>query len=206
MRDFEGELVALRAGSITFSQVARALTPMLTARAAWFLRRWRQTLLVESDLVQEMLIAVWRAVDTFDPMRSADLPRWVDTQIGRAAEVELARAAGWPDKRRKPVARQAHVEDVAVLVGGYEPSVETELDRGRLVTRLAERLTPADQSVLAALVQTGGGKIAETMYADRSVRLERCWDSGRHAHADVRETMKRIETVLDTTTTKEGAV
>lgn len=206
MRDYEKELAALRAGSIPFATVARALTPMLTARAAWFLRRWRQTLLVESDLVQEMLIAVWRAVDTFDPMRSSDLPRWVDTQIGRAAEVELARAAGWPDKRRRPVAKQTAVEDVAVLIGGYEPSVEVELDRGRMTARIAERLAPADRQVLAALVETGGGRIAEAMYADRGVRLERCWDSGRHARNDVRDAMKRIETVLETTTTKEGAV
>lgn len=209
MRDFEGELRALRAGSMPFATVARALTPMLTARAIWFLRRWPQTLLVEVDLLQEMLIAVWRAVDSWNPARSADLPRWVDTQIGRTCELELARASGWPDKRRAPVARQVGVEDVAVLLGGYDASADVELDRRRRVTMIAAQLTPEDREVLGVLVSRGvaGADAADLLYADPSVRMTRCWDSSRHARREVRAAVKRIKAVLnETTTTKEGRV
>ncbi len=210
MRDFGGELAALRAGSLSFDDVQRVLTPLLTARAVWFLRRWRQTLLTEHDLVQEMLLAVWRAVDTFDQERTRhDLVWWVDRAVGRAAELELARAAGWPDKRRTPVLRQVGVEDVTVLIGGYDVATDDDIDRRRRVTRLAARLAPEDRQVFGVLVSRGFGaaKIADELYRDPRVRLERCWDSTQHARREVRESVKRIQAlVMGDETTKEGAV
>lgn len=107
-------LYALRAGEKSFDQVRRAVRPRLKVRAMYFSRKWRQTLLVTEDVLSLMEVAMWRAVDSWDPThpRAKALPEYVDCEMGRAAEVPLKQAAGWPDSRRSKPAQQVDAEEV----------------------------------------------------------------------------------------------
>lgn len=199
-------LLALRGGTMSFGALMREMRELLEARAAWFHRRYRQTLLTPADLVQEMSLAVWRAVDAWDPERRdrkgepISIVRFVDYQVGKAATLELTRAMGWPDKRRKQVAQQVGVEDVTELLGGYEPTVEMEIDRASRVTRIEAQLHPVDRQVLGVVVSRGVGAVdaARVLYADRDVRLQCRWDCARDARRDVVASVQRIEDLATT--------
>ncbi len=91
--------------------------PVLAGRARFFHGRWQQTLHTQEDLLRMMELALWRAVDKWDPKLTPNIVRYVDVQVARAAEKALRQAAGYPDERRSAPAVQVYIEDCMVGLG-----------------------------------------------------------------------------------------
>lgn len=95
--------LAYRAGEITFDEVARRLAPRIDSISAYFVGRWRCRLHGVADVRQEIMIAMWRALDTWDPNRGASIEVHVHIAVGRHVSGVLAKAAGWPRRDRRAV-------------------------------------------------------------------------------------------------------
>lgn len=111
---FRAELLALRAGELDFNTFAEANAERFRKWAAHYFHRWPQTALDVEDLAQEGLVAAWRAVDEWDPEKTADVVRFVEYQVGRKIRVELERVLGWPNKSRGKKAVRPLSIDAAV--------------------------------------------------------------------------------------------
>ena len=86
-------LAALREGRSRFEQFAREVGPAFRRLAGYFLGRWPgQRTVGEEDLVQEMLVAAWRAVLNWDPERRSKKGRQVllAAEYGKAAALRRA--------------------------------------------------------------------------------------------------------------------
>jgi RNA polymerase sigma factor (sigma-70 family) len=97
---FSADLQGLRDGTLRFDAFARRHGPVMRRWALWFFARWPQRYLDPDDLVQEALIAAWRAVDSYDPDRGKTLLEYVQWQVGDRIRTELQRVLGWPKKSR----------------------------------------------------------------------------------------------------------
>jgi len=201
----EGLLLRLRAGEASFDEVARELRGPLTLRARRFGRAWswsEQTVgeLDVDDLVQEMLLELWRSVDRWNPKRRSrggqpvPLVRYVDAQIGRAANKKLRKSAGYPDPRRKTQpARRKHVEDLST-VGGSSPATQVEVvDLRRRGLAIAASMTGIDRCVVE-LVVLGRTLVeaADEVYGDPGLRIKYRMDSEADARRMVDEAARRI--------------
>jgi DNA-directed RNA polymerase specialized sigma24 family protein len=191
----------LRAGRATFEQVAAAAAPILGARSARALRMWSSAgqtqYLEEADLVQEMNVRLWRALDEWDPARCSDVVRYVDAATGRAAREVLRKAAGYPDPRRdKKPARQARVEDIEAVVNvlnSHEPEPEILIDARRAVDATLSELRGFDRRVVELVVE--GWSIEEAgraIYADPDLRVEYRLDCVKDAERAARSASRRV--------------
>lgn len=113
---FRSDLLALRDGSLSFDDFARRHDTRFRKWAAHYFNRWPQTSLDLDDLAQEGIIEAWRAVDSWDPERTADVVRYVEYQVGRKIRVELERVLGWPNRSRGKAAVRPESIDAAVEV------------------------------------------------------------------------------------------
>lgn len=183
-------LLALREGRIDFARFMLRARPHLQARAEYFIRRWPgQTLNDPDDLVQEMSIALWRAVDVWNPELS-DIVRWVDSEIGRAAQYRMRRALGYPDKRRVTVpARQVDVpsrdregeltpNDIESVCAPVPATAETTAVRAQSVKQFRGKINHRFVDAVVALVAEGCDvdEAARVIYADRDERLRLRFD------------------------------
>jgi len=198
-------LLRLRAGDVSFEHAARDLRHALEVRARRFSRTWSWSGQTSAqvdvdDLVQEMLLELWRAVDRWDPKRRdrtgklVTIVRYVDGQIGRAATKRLRHAAGYPDPRRKTQpARRVHVEDI-VDVGGAELAVQEDVAALRERAReVVARLDGIDRCVVELVVL--GHTLAEAadqIYRDPDLRIAHRMDSEQDARRMVDEAAKRM--------------
>jgi DNA-directed RNA polymerase specialized sigma24 family protein len=195
-----GALEALRAGG-SFDVAARQVRPALELRAERFLRIWRwsgQTSLGVEDLTQEMLVALWRAVDAWDPSK-ADLVRYIDAQLGRACQRRLRQVAGYPDPRRRAPARQVLAEPSVVVdaidrarEGGEDMPPEEALDARRRALQVVDGLVGLERQVVELVLE--GRSLDETtrvIYADRSARITYRMDSMGHARRMVGAAARR---------------
>lgn len=157
---FEDDLLALRAGRLSFDKLARRMTPDLQARAEYYLRRyaqWGQAHVSVEDLVQDMLLAVWRAVDLFDPSRAVAIHRFVDMRVGGECEFRVRQACAYPDAQKrsgKALPRTERIESFDVFELDSEDPTQT-LDRCRLVRYLA-RANKRQTTELARRVLASG--------------------------------------------------
>lgn len=198
-----GALEALRKGEATFDAVARACRPALEFRAERFLRVWRwsgQTSIGQEDLVQEMLVALWRAVDSWDPCR-ADLVRYVDAQLGRACQRRLRQVAGYPDPRRSVPARQVYADVTLILEEVVAANVDAEsaTDARRRAQALIGGLVGLDRHVVELVLE--GRSIEETtrtIYADKVARITYQLDSYGHARRLVAASVRKATSVVPT--------
>lgn len=181
-----GLLEGLRRGEVTFEAVVRGVRQALELRAERFCRLWRwsgQTSVGAEDLVQEMLIALWRAVDSWDPAR-ADLVRYVDAQLGRACQRRLRQVAGYPDPRRRAPARQIHADVVDELerAPGVELDAVDVLDARRAAEALLHDLAGLERHVVELCLEGRSlDEMTRVIYADRAARVQYRMDSMRHA-------------------------
>lgn len=108
-------LLQLRLGEVGMEEVRPLVRQILKQRAMYFWRRWctRQTLYGWDDLYSMGEIAVWRAVDTWDPQKRP-IADYVNCEVGRAMEKPLIAAAGYPDARRGEPALQIYFGDMEV--------------------------------------------------------------------------------------------
>jgi DNA-directed RNA polymerase specialized sigma24 family protein len=90
----QAELEALRAGVITFDQFQRQTHSQWEKYASMLLRRWRSPEGVErEDLVQEMMIAVWKSLPDWRPDGGKPLGEWVTYRA-------IDKAKKWLHKQR----------------------------------------------------------------------------------------------------------
>lgn len=202
-----GALEALRQGRAGFDRVARDVRPALELRAERFLRLWRwsgQTSVGVEDLVQEMLLALWRAVDAWDPKR-ADLVRYVDAQLGRACQRRLRHVAGYPDPRRSAPARQVFA-DAEHLVDAVDrsadrsgaPEPEDVLHARRRALSLLRGLVGLERHVVELVLE---GRTLDdatrVIYADPSARIAYRMDSLGHARRMVGAAVRRATSAAE---------
>lgn len=193
--------LALRAGRTTFDEVARLLAPLLARRARYFLKQWSwcgQVTLTESDLVQDMLIALWRAVDTWDTKRS-DIAVYVDVHLGRTCRDRLRRVAGYPDPRRsRPIVRVSAGEsfDFDSIGDAMAPQPEEVVMRRRDAEALVSKLAGFDRHVVTLVLEGKNSRMVATqIYRDPETRLEYQMDSEAHARRMVGEAIRRARHV-----------
>lgn len=202
----KGDLLALRDGSMSFSEFVARNRENIEARARYFLARWPgQTLLVETDLTQEGLMAVWMAVRSWDPerrTRAGDLvpiTRYVEYQVGKALESPLRKALGRPSKTRSKPARQVAVEDVGALLEPLAPPQGERLEALERATENVGRL-PAEcferEVVERVLEGASLAEVASAIYADPLRRLRHRLDSEEHAIRYTRAAARRAAAVM----------
>jgi hypothetical protein len=199
-------LEGLRSGSVSFDRVARAITPALEHRAERFLRVWRwsgQAQVSAEDLVQAMLLELWRAIDRWDPERTGDVVKYVDAQIGRACTRVLRRVAGYPDPRRaRQPLRQVHTTAEAFdalterHVGVAEPLQLEVVHVERRKKALLMNLRGLDRKVLE-LVLDGAtlDEAARTIYSDPDARIRYRMDCEADARRMVGASARKATTV-----------
>jgi DNA-directed RNA polymerase specialized sigma24 family protein len=172
-------LEALRVGGVSFGVAATRVRPTLEARARYFLRKWRwcgQVELCEDDLVQEMLFAMWRAVDAWDSKRS-DFVRFVDAQIGRACQRRMRHVAGYPDPRRSVPMKRAKSSDVleTIELEGEEHSIDAAalLEARDRVVATAKSAPLLERTVLEAVFAgLSLEECSKSIFADEAARRE----------------------------------
>lgn len=205
-------LEQLRSGAVTFDAAARGIRPALELRAERFLRVWSwsgQMSVGTEDLVQEMLLALWRAVDSWDPAR-ADLIRYVDAQLGRACQRRLRKTAGYPDPRRRTPARQVSVDAAVVqdvLERGAPASVTPEevVFARRQAEGLLRDLSGLDRHAVELLLEGRSLEQAtEAIYADRGARIAYRMDSLPHARRLVGAAVRRATSAAEAVTSARG--
>lgn len=203
-----GALEALRAGRAPFAAIAREVRPALELRAERFLRLWRwsgQTAVGVEDLVQEMLVALWRAVDAWDPSL-ADVVRYVDAQLGRACQRRLRQVTGYPDPRRSAPVRQVNAEVSAVIeaidrerAALVELDAESAVDARRRAKALLLGLAGLERHVVELVLE---GRTLDdatrTIYADPAARIAYRMDSMGHARRMVGAAVRRATSVVET--------
>lgn len=211
----ERELLQLRAGAACLAELRHKLEPQLGSLATYWYRRYegKQTLLECEDLVSMGEVAVWRAVDTWDPARRS-IGDYVLCAVGRAMEKALKAAAGWPDPRRPAPALQVYFSDTKLAAGrdnskyrdaeaqgavehaisimrGHAPEPQQEVDLQRKESALESLGTITDGfgKVVAELVLRGytiggaGSRIFESPRLRRYYGLRDLAHAQRAAHA-----------------------
>lgn len=186
----------LRAGRATFEHVAAVIRKVLIKRADRFYRTWSwsgQASIDVEDLVQEMLIAVWRAVDSWDGDR-ATLVRYVDAQVGRAASKRLRATAGYPDPRRREPARQSNGPtgfDPDLLIAEHLDA-ESAAIAHRRATNLLTWLGGIERHVVELVLKGNSlDEVTEVIYADSAARIDYRMDSVAHARQLVGLALRR---------------
>lgn len=211
------ELLALRAGTIRFDQIVRVAEELLRRRARMYTRRWggtqdgfarapvvaqeestkravsspwAQDLLDEDDLLQIMRLAMWRAVETWDPDRGTSIDDYVDVQVQQSTRAALRKAAGYPDPRRSPPLRRATVDDLE----HHAPSADAEQDAHRAAHAIAERFPDGVAHSVVVLLMDGYEvpQVAAAIYADPDLKVRYRLDSERAAATAVRAAVREI--------------
>jgi DNA helicase-2/ATP-dependent DNA helicase PcrA len=188
----------LRRGEVDFDVFVAAHMDGVLGRVRYFLRRWPlQDLHDEQDLVQEALLALWRAVDSWVPVYVAKrkeeqtatfcgvrfvltpITKYVDYQVGRALEKRLRKASGWPSKDRPRPARRVVVEDVYALLGSVPAAQGRRVEAEEAALGLDDAL---EREVALAVVRGSSlDEAAASIYGDASRRLQLQLDSREHA-------------------------
>lgn len=186
----------LRRGEVDFDAFAVAHMDGVLGRVRYFLRRWPlQDLHDEEDLVQDALLAIWRAVDSWRPIYvgkteqteelcgvrfvSTPIAKYVDYQVGSVLVKRLRKASGWPAKDRPPPARRVVVEDVYALIGSVPAAQGRRVEAEEAAAGLDDEL---EREVALAVVRGSSlDEAAATIYGDASRRLQLQLDSREHA-------------------------
>lgn len=194
-------LLALRSGELSFDDFASepAVRESAFSRAKYFLRRWPyQDLHDEDDLMQDALLATWRAVDTWDPERKSHkgelvtIKRYVEYQVGNALERKMRKASGDPRKGRSQPARKVHFADlvgrhvcsdgalsIERLIGAYPAGQSHRLEALEAAMALVD---PLERKVVLSVVRGHGLDVAaDEIYNDVSARMRLRLDSRVHA-------------------------
>ncbi len=176
----EGDLNALRAGLIGFEVVAQKARPMLSGYAEkvlWRYVKWGQRHIDREDIVQDMLIEMWRAVDEWDSERGTPLLKFVNYRIGAIASRSIIKACGNPRKDR--------VGNPGVPVHGVDMenmSHDATIDALVDAHMRAQKFAASSTSALAPRIVAD---IARDLYDDPTFRRDYRWANYRDAVSDI---------------------
>lgn len=214
------DLIDLREGRLPFEAFAKRSREGLEARARWFIRHWPgQGVLDVPDLVQEMLVTAWSAVDRWDPERldkrgeRVPIERYVDWQVGKRATNMLRWSLGWPRPRRSRPARavqesalrrrgrdgEARQTTIADLLPPVEANQQRDVERNEAIVGVLTKLEPHDLAYEALLRIAEGETMAQAalaIYRDPAKRLAHMLDCEDHARVRVSAAVRRA--VADT--------
>lgn len=201
---FAKDLVALRAGSLTFNRFEATHTARFSRWAAHFYNRWPQSALDMDDLVQEGLLEAWRAVDEWDPSKPVKLERFVEYRVGRKLRVELERVLGWPKKSRgQKAVRPESLTKVEVARTVARRLVDTSVtppDRIELAEVASVLDDPMARDVVAAVglgmsIRTAAARIYDDPDRREAYGLKDSNHALLRAHAAARKAGRQIESV-----------
>lgn len=186
------KLAALRAGLLTFPEFVEQTCSTWERMAAWFTCRWvGQAAVGDEDVYQEILIAVWRAVDSFDPARGVALERYVLYQAGNAATRTMQRSLHWT---RGSTREQRTIWSLPLP--RHEQQVEQVQDRvavAREALAAAADQDGLEAEVASALLRGANlGDVAKDLYRDREARWRFWLGSEAEAHARVLQAARKI--------------
>ena len=146
--------IAQNQDRVAFAEVYREVSPRIRA----FLRRGGAEGEVVEELLQEIMLTIWRKADTFNPSRG-NANTWVFT-IARNRRIDHYRRRKWP---------QVDPED-PVLVPDTAPSLESRVAREQQAKRLRaalDRLPPDLAQVIREVYLQG--KLQKTVAADHNI-------------------------------------
>ena len=211
--DFRASLLALRAGELSFDRFVLRHSSAFRAMAAHFVERWNPDFLTHDDLTQEALLEGWRAVDSWDPEKTADIVRYVEYQVGRKLRVECERVLGWPRKATAKRAGQTAVRPRGFVDGELGEETAREGDYARTLPALKTTTTPEDVALGAEVVELFTGlqrdavagvidgapirTIAQRVYADKKRRRAYGMQSLDHAIRMVRTAVRQAPKTID---------
>lgn len=174
---FVADLHRLRDGDLSFNRFAAAHTKRVSRYASGFLHRWRPRGLRLDDLTQEAMIAIWRAVDEWDPER-ASLIDFVEFRLRRHLRVECERSLGWPcqgrkDRADKPPIRPLSLDSWLTYFGdpekhtGTPRSREMDPEKSTLVADVLNLFEDFDRDVVSGVAAGAPIKtVAQRIHAD----------------------------------------
>lgn len=146
MSDFERSLLDLRKDRShrgAFAVFARETDRVWRGYARYLARRWRLPLGVdEADVVQELLVAGWRAVLNWDPTRTTSIERYVRFQA-------IDKAKKWIHKQRDSYRRDGSAPSRAPTV--FSAFERPDDEAGSAQDRLAWVGPEAAEAALVAL-------------------------------------------------------
>lgn len=187
-----------RTGETGFADFVKATMPYWRCVAGDLLSRWDAPAAVEEeDLVQELLLAAWRAIETADPAKGdvrrrvvwcavKTARRWLHRQRGAYGFARCKRGADSSSRFPTPADWVDKVPEDRP--GGAAQEQAAELMRSMRLAR-----TRQDREVLEAFLRAPSVDIvAEKLYGDPKKRMEMRFSSGNGARCSVRRTVNRI--------------
>jgi len=170
----DGALHRLREGQLSFTDFATYTHNHWHRLAVHLYRRWKPPTGVDvEDVLQEVLLAAWQFVGTWDPEREVSLERYVVWNASDKAKKQLhklrgAKLSGSSD--RNPSRAEALTTNGDCLVEVSEDKLDERYGRAVDLARSAE--TVAEGLVLVRLARTWSVQATATsLYADPTTRL-----------------------------------
>ncbi len=176
------------AGAITFAEFARANQSDWRAMARYLIRRFPADAIDEQDVVQELLIGSWQAMQRFDPARGVSPERYC-----------VFNALARTKKRMRHQARAADElladDDEAVVADAQPASQLTELVRTERLRQLVDRCSSLKDAVvlLAFFREEDRAQTAAALYRDPEIRRLCRFGSESEAQRKVRQSLNRFK-------------
>jgi hypothetical protein len=183
----ESDLIRLRAGTMSFDAFARLHSRTVRSICDYYYRRFPQQSLDLSDLEQEALLEIWRAVDTWDPDRGIPISKFVGYRMGRRVRCEIERVQGWPKKSRGTKAPvfaeldqipQFRLNVANLVLDCFPPGIEREIACGLVaglsVDRVASTIWNERREEFGLTSEASTRKITKSLigrFSDRSESL-----------------------------------
>lgn len=184
----EKELKALHEGRITFDQFARETKDDWTKLSQSIWKRWQRVSPAHvqlEDLRQEMLIAVWRSIEGYDPTRGVTLKRYAVYAAGYAAtrwiQVQRNTLRRSPNnENRYPIALSVlglDTEEALDSIGYTDDDPLEMIDaREQLQTRI-DGSDGVEFAILQAVAEHGFAEGCSSLFGNSSLRLKQRWSS-----------------------------
>lgn len=176
------ELMAVRAGRLTFDQFARQTSTRWRYLADQLLRHWSAPAAVDADdLCQELLIGAWAVLPRWQPARGASIDRFVIFNAMTSAKrwlhvqrgVKRSRTGPHPD--RVPSRHAIAVADLEVQTDADQgDAIDLKRRRAAALMKVASLSTDRDRLCAALVVRTGSIDRATDLLWSDPVQRQRC--------------------------------
>lgn len=196
----KAELIALRQGEMSFDEFAVATRREWRGLALMLLRRWEAPFAVDADdLVQELLVAAWQAVGSYDPEHKGRVTlkryvvysavdkakKWLHSQRKAYRGSDLS-----PSRLHTPLLS----DELEAMVQVPANQEQVAMMRERYATVMSVCYTRKDELVLEALTAALGSTdvAVANLYADPAVRRVCRFNSQADARRAVTRTVARV--------------
>lgn len=202
-RTYTASIQALHAKTISFSQFHTASKPYWTGLARQLMRRWVSPIAVElADVEQQLMLAAWSVVDSFDSTRSPDLARYVTYNAMYHAKRWIHAQRGALRRSDRSPSRHPVIlkdpDNLGLMVEQSSQQEEVALTHHEILVAAARAYTePNDQLIFETVVAAHSTTIAaDHLYSQAEVRLALQLDSQKHARRHVMAVAQRIHAAM----------